>query len=397
MLRAIRFQIQKDKSAERVAFLNQYFQHSMWRRWVLLTLDHPKFFLLKVLGCVTYGLFRLPNLSTKSKGLAIWWSKNEKVHLAKMISAENADFRPIAFELRAVCRWLQFDDWGRILQNIRILWRLCKKESFPIAARATETIFLYQFFESWRKRCGTTPVYYLSTQSQPHFSALNELSRNCRVKLCFVSHSPWVLGPLPIFCDTGIFWGKSGSDQFLKVGSKINNLIYFYPERTIRKASTDNKQHILIALSKNPNFSRLAQLLDELRFRFPDTPLRIRCHPNSPFEVPLDISSNKSIFSLAEDLTSAKFMIAGNSTVHLEAFLFDVPSFWDPNLDIEVETPLEIFCDVKILKWNEFSHYDLGKLECVYSTDLFEKVKSSYFSQNTFEELNRRIQSIYHQ
>lgn len=407
MLRAIHFQMEKDKSAERLAFLDQYFHERRWRRWVLFALDFPGLIYVKAIACLTYALLRLPDLTGAHGGIALWWSKNEKIGLEKTLSPQNAQFRPITFNLRSLSRFGVFSDWNRVWQNLRIAIKICRAESFPIAARAVETMIFYQYFSSKADEVHTSNgldsekngsgdhSYFLSTQSQPHFSALNELSKRNRIKLCFVSHSPWVLGPLPIFCDAGVFWGRAGSDQFLKIGSKIKNIFFYYPEKKSQPIDEKKKDTILLALSKNPNLIELDRLIAELQKKFPNLRLRIRSHPNSPFSLPLKFQKLSSSSSLTEDLSSSVFMIAGNSTVHLEALLFRVPTFYLQNLDMENDSPLELFQSLTIFHWKDVSGCQFSELLTAYKDGFYEDVEKIYFSQSSFFDINESLKQIF--
>ncbi len=407
MLRAIHFQIEKDKSAERLAFLDQYFRERRWRQWILLVLDSPGLVYFKVIASFTYALLRLPDLTETHTGIALWWSKNEKISLEKTLSPKTAEFRSIGLDLRSLWRFRIFSDWSRAWQNLRIAIKICRKESFPIAARALETMIFYQYFSSKVERatssnrlnskvCGSSShSYYVSTQSQPHFSALNELSKRNRIKLCFVSHSPWVLGPLPIFCDAGIFWGRAGSEQFIKIGSKIKNVLYYYPENKTLPNVGKNKDIILLALSKNPNLLELDRLMAELQVKFPNTRIRIRSHPNSPFPLPRKFRKISSNCSLSEDLSSSIFMIAGNSTVHLECLLFRVPTFFHTALDGETDSPLELFQSLNILRWKDIDVNQISRLLHAYNNEFYDSVKKLYFSQSNFLDINENLKQIF--
>ncbi len=333
MLRAIRFQIAKDTSPERTKFIADYLAARKMVRFLLAVIQWPPFINLEAVGILILGMSRCVGIKDSQKLKALWWTKNEERYLKSYLRDVSVDYIRYQSSFGNVLRSLKHLPLRKLWQSYRVAKRLARRHSFVVAARAVETVVFFQYVKAINRENGFH--FFSSTQSHPYFSALNELSRTKQIRLCFLAHSPWVLEALPIYCDLGVFWGPAGARQFTQCGSRFGAVTHFYPQSETKSDLIGSKNIALISLSKNPDWNSLRSLLLEIQEAFPTCRVLVRQHPNSLFDLPRDIQNYVSVGNLREELLRCKFMVAGNSTVHLEALFYGVPTFWAPELDGE--------------------------------------------------------------
>jgi hypothetical protein len=390
MLYSIKYQIAKDTSLERAAMISSLMAERSMLRWAIKLLDSPVFLWLKIFATFLYASWRVPKLNnSREKSIsAIVWSKNELKHIeefSREIAFSELDFISIGRGAPPFLWLLSNLFHKKTLKTISVLKKVNKKYSFPISARAAEVILLYcyfshDFFQNRRSR-----VFLSTTQSHPHFSALSGLKRVKRTKLIFLAHSPCVADPMPISVDLGIFWGLEGADQFERIGSKIPAREYYFPSsksQIAHRKKTVTHKSILISLSKNPNWLEVKNLIQKLNIHYPDYNHSIRAHPNSLGKMPSNLNQLLTVGnSLAEDLADKNFMIAGSSTVHLEAYLHGVPSFLSEEIDHRPVVLLDFLHNEGI-----FSVEDLwkslvdGAFADPYPKEKYEIIRNKYFS-----------------
>ncbi len=388
MLRAIRFQIAKDTSSERTKFIASFLAERRALRFLLAAIRWFPIPGLEASLLLLLGMSRCIALAGSHRGKAIWWTKNEARYLQSYLAEISIEYIRYQFGLANIFRCLKILPAKKVFKIFRIAKRLRRRHSFVVAQRAVETMIFYQYVKLLLVE-DQHLCFYSSTQSHPYFSALNELSRTGRVKLCFLAHSPWVLDALPIFCDLGIFWGPAGAKQFVDCGSRFQDVVFFYPVTGAKFENSPNPRNssALISLSKNPDWPAVRRLIKDAQAIFPQGNIHVRRHPNSVFSVPSDLYAYVSQRPLLEELANCQFMIAGNSTVHLEALYSGVPSFWAPELDGEQTSPLEFFDQIPIQRFDRLLSATAQEPKSLYTAETFQRVREEYFSSTERKKL----------
>jgi hypothetical protein len=401
MIHPIKYQIAKDTNPERLAMISSLREERFFLRAALNILDNPRFIGLKMFASFVYAFLRIPNLSNhrKKKVLAIAWSENEEKIIEEFFRDIGfSDFGMISLKygIPPIFWFCRCVFQKKIIKVLSIIKKMNRKYSFPISARVVEVLLLYFYFSSHSGMGKNQRVFLSTTQSHPHFSVLSSLAKKKKVKLIFLAHSPCVAGPLPIFSNLGVFWGFEGAKQFERIGSMLLAKQYYFPPKRypiIDKERVVSKNSILISLSKNPNWLDVTELIHKLQRHFPKHNLKIRAHPNSLSKFPIGLK----IFltggkSLAVDLLDADFMIAGNSTVHLEAFLHGIPSYLATTID---DRPGELLGFLRLEEIQEVDRLweksNNGVFNDSYPAKKYEEIQKKYFSDEISPQIVHAI------
>lgn len=390
-LRVVRYQIEKDIVDHRQQDLKIIMTKNKAIGWAFSLITQSE--TLSALCAVTWGALNSGSAGFYRKAeYFIYWSSGEKkpYEFLKKLSSDRV--QPINLANR--CR--KFLSFLFILANLafhkkiyklyRISKKLNRKHGFFAGARAIQTLCSLFFFRSVFKDKGAS--VFISTESNPHGTAIMELSRVGKLKCIFWAHSPWVVKPMAIHVDVGVFWGADMWEKFLINGSTIKEKVYFC-DKLIPKISMQERSLAIVALSKTFSESYLRHLVEELcksqtKGKYE---VKVKPHPNSLQKIPKDLIPwvDKNV-----DTLSAKFVIAGNTTFHLEVLASHIPSFYAPQLDHSA-APLEFIVEEEIRYVETLAASGFQSCD-VYPANFYDSISHKYFSSNvSMRELRQKL------
>ncbi len=394
MIWVLKYQIKKDKIPQRIDLEESWGRRSHFMGVVFMTL---RFLPTKIIAVFLWALLNsgFAFFYPKKEIYYISWSKAEKKNFKRFKELApqipiiyldwNFGFRKFIGAIQLFC-FLLFS--GKLGKVFSLAQRLARREQFIIAARALEALLSTMYFQ---KKSNKESTYLVSSDSNPHATSLFYLARKKSIKTIFIAHSPWIENPLAISLQGGIFWGPSGYSQFVEKGARIENRIFISPQLQLTKLKDQkNNGHILIALSKT--FKQEA--LDSLLLSFSShkqlcyNKIRIRPHPNSLFKLSQSYLLNASY---EEDLNKAldgvSYVVAGNSTIHLEALARGVPSFFSDSLmESKDEKTLPFIKEGLVRPLSDL--FGIENSIFLYSNQLMEKIREEYYYDMTKHRSN---------
>lgn len=261
---------------------------------------------------------------------------------------------------------------------LKLIFRLSARYPFLVSARATEALLTFLLFS---KKVGSKKVHFvISSESNPHAIALMQLARIGRIKLSYIAHSPYIDNPRPVFFDLGVFWGSEIYRQLTDLGSTIKTHFLINPRTEF--AFNGQKGSILICLSKTVHHASLllfVRQISEMTW-LRTYKIQIRPHPNAKNNFPSDL---KPLIckdeSLSQCLTSCLFVIAGNSTVHLDVLAYGIPSFYSSRVDDQQTVTLPFIRDGLIRPFEQLGSGTFADLEDSYTKSTIAAIKEKYF------------------
>lgn len=386
----LRSQIRQDSEDERRLLFSDFLDQHRLIKLTYLLLQYCPIFLksrLAYLYAMSLGAQKLA--LEKNAVIAFYTRNNEKNKFQELkeilgedsfvtLQIVNQPIFSFFYFLRGAFRNLP-----KAWQIFRIVRGLVKKHDFYIALRASHSLFQTIFFLP--KFRSQRPKYVLfSTSGNPHGTAIMASRVRLGIPVLFASHGVVSVPPTKIICDIGLFHGPRILQDYQSQNSYVGNFC-FYPKQETSNHSSE-KDKILISLSKTFSISALKDLTEELKRQFPKNKILIRPHPQSlsPLtllqEIP-GLSISQAALS-REDLQGCEFMVAGNSTVHLEALEMRVPSLYFQELEASsgrVPDFLELVPRIASLKEIRAS---LQEAKTNFSQELWQ----SRFSQYIFAE-----------
>lgn len=337
----LRSQIRQDSEEERRLLFSDFLNQNLLIKFTYL-LFH--FCPTPIKACLAYfyamslGAQNLP--IERGAVIAFYKRNNEKnkFNTLKEILGEDS-FRAIHLPTQPIFSFLYFLPFAlknpaKTLQIFRIVHGLVKKRDFFIALRASHSLFQTIFFLC-QFRLHRPGMILLSTSGNPHGTAIMASRVRLGIPLLFASHGAVSVPPTKIICDIGIFHGPRILEDYQSQKSFLKNW-FFYPWQETRTQDL-GKDEILISLSKTFSISALKNLIHEVKTQYPKNKILVRPHPQSlsPLtllkEIP-DLNISHTALS-RDDLHGCDFMVAGNSTVHLEALEMRVPSLYCQELE----------------------------------------------------------------
>lgn len=279
------------------------------------------------------------NQKKNSNDIYIYNYSNEKKSILQNIAnASSANELTYSYSIVNVIRNLKNLFFGRVdcLQIVKLI-KLClylsKKNSFLITARQIEFLMLYAFFKRFFKKREFKEVY-ISTESNPEVISAALACTGARIN--YTNHG-FLNKDLGIFFHDRLFLDsrplknrilpcllKPQADiQIIKKTPKI----FIKPEPSTRK--------ILILGSLILDINLLQKLILDCQKNLINSTITVRFHPNKTFfnSHIVEICESQKVLvkwdeSLKEQLSQNTLVIAGESSVHLDALMQGVPSVY---------------------------------------------------------------------
>lgn len=235
-------------------------------------------------------------------------------------------------------------DFGATLPRImRIMQHLHRRyESFKVL-RVAELLGYYmrylRIFES-----GRYSLAVMSSHSNPHGIAFNLAARRCGVPVVLITHGMPVRPVARLSYDLGVVHCEEARQTYDDEGCRIGRVLIHgrrqhvtpMPEGPLPRALT-----VGVFLCKDVSEDRLRALLEYLLASPRVSRILVRAHPFNMWvglrswiaacgDVRLSLSEGGEVF---QDIETADIVLAGNTSVHIEAVMAGRPSGFVPGLD----------------------------------------------------------------
>ncbi|MCC6137058.1 MAG: hypothetical protein IT287_00365, partial [Bdellovibrionaceae bacterium] len=279
---------------------------------------------------------------------------------------------------------------GKIKTCYQIARLLCKKHSLIVSVRALESLLTTICLKKELQTINT--VFFISTESNPHGTALIHLAKIQKTKVFFIAHSPLIDNPLPVYFNAALFWGKAMDQQFAINGSIIHSSLFASTPHS--PVTEPVEKQILIALSKNVDTESLKKLVISLQYHplYKKYKISIRLHPNRSRSIDKMfrhfINAEETVDSA---LQKASLVIAGHSTFHLEALSRLKPSYYCQELDGTSVITLPFLRSGEVLTIETLLRADESEERRAYSIDDYNKIRNYYFQPSDTTQIYKEI------
>lgn len=406
LLSSMKYQLKKDGTPERATLIKQWLDQHFIIKFIFQLLETRELVYLKTFAIIILSLCRsgsLHDLVDRSAFL-VYWAPAEEKTLRQLHQKLNRDAtylfswkltnNKILYAFHFIFEGIKFKKAKKFMG---IAYRLAKKHDLLVAERALETILTSIYFA--KQIHGKTTLFIISTESNPHGTALIHLAKEGKTSVAYIGHSPLIDNPLPLFLNAALFWGRAMSDQFIQNGSTIENIWFnstFFP--ILRQPP---EKRILIALSKNMDNDGLKSLVMRVLGHelFGKYKIAIRVHPNSAKPIDKMFRHMLAPTESQEDaLRNSSFVIAGHSTFHLEALARKRPTFFSPEMDGNNIVTLPFLLTGEIQTTDELLSSTDENIERYYPHELYDKIRDYYFDsgdeQKTINTMKEWMDSI---
>ncbi len=391
---SVRTQIKKDHTEERARHFSVYLSQKpeIERLYRIFEKHAPTS--LKALVAVLYGAWVMPFECENLNGhpLCVYKYKNEEKSIRAL--GETLSIRRFKeMNLNDRSRVATFaEKIFRGLVALPTLWqvyrlslKICGKYPLYVSLRAQETIFSFIYFsELFREE--RPSVVLISSEGNPHGRAILGAGLKCKVPVVFVSHGAVAAEPVAIHCQMAVFYGSKAYEDFKQANSRIKHVLFYGFSAPVWKNTFDKK--VCICLSQDPNIESLKTLVAKLSDQ--GYKILLRPHPHSlvKFNNFLDFQNIRLCVdeSLAESIEACEYVVAGNSTVHLEILLCGVPSVYWSELDSGLAKKLNFLSEDLIADWS--SGLTSSEIQKLYRSELwqhrFAKYMNTSYDQKSF-------------
>lgn len=249
----------------------------------------------------------------------------------------------------------------QITADFYTVGKILKRYDLFIALRSIQYLAYYDRFV-FELDAQNTDAIIVFTDANPHGRALLHSAYKKNIKLCFVSHGEPIDPIFPIHCDIVYLFGERSLLRHQKNKSRFGRVLFHGHKnlfKRIREIDFEKNLAIGLFLSKSTRLEEVSKLSFLLKERFNGCSILIRRHPNMALSKTEErlLLKNSAVYmsdseSIDSDIEKCDFVIAGDSTVHLDILLRGRPSLYYRNLE---ENPFDKYGYVEegiILDWN---------------------------------------------
>jgi len=243
--------------------------------------------------------------------------------------------------LRILVRSLR--KYAQVLRIFRIVRLLHRRHEFFKALRVVELIGYYsRYLNIFQRGCFSLAV--MSSHSNPHGIAFNLAARKCGVPTVLITHGMPVRPVARLSFDLAVIHCEAARQTYLEEGCRLDRvLIHGRRQHRVAMAAGRLPEHLTVGifLCKDVNEERLRALVDRTLGEPRVSRILIRPHPKNLW-TGLDkwIASRQNLQvhlsrsgSLFHDLQNSDIVLAGNSSVLIDAVVAGRPSGYVPGLD----------------------------------------------------------------
>ena len=228
----------------------------------------------------------------------------------------------------------------RIFRIARLLHR---RHEFFKALRVVELIGYYsRYLNIFQRGCFSLAV--MSSHSNPHGIAFNLAARKCGVPTVLITHGMPVRPVARLSFDLAVVHCEAARQTYLEEGCRWDRvLIHGRRQDRVAMATGRLSEHLTVGifLCKDVNEERLRALVDRTLGEPRVSRILIRPHPKNLWmglnkwiesrqNLPVHLSRSGSLFP---DLENSDIVLAGNSSVLIDAVVAGRPSGYAPGLD----------------------------------------------------------------
>lgn len=283
----------------------------------------------------------------------------------------------VRFDLRAAHRALgkARHTGTQLRRTARFARTMGETEDAFHVLRAVELLAYYaalgELLDSGRHRAAVTSSY-----SNPWGIALNLAARARGVPVAHVMHGV-ALDPVPrLDHDALILNDPASAEVFRRAGCRIGTTIVKSAgaEVTSPRAIPKGGVAVGVLLSKETAHDHLHRLIAGLLRRSDVASIAIRPHPSGVGAATVASlaarASGRVVISsgpLRDDLARADVIVAGRSSVHIEALLSGVPSIHDPAIDSSAAAGLTFLSDGTVFVSDDAARADFARASGFYA------------------------------
>jgi hypothetical protein len=280
----------------------------------------------------------------------------------------------------------------------RIIFKTIKKQDFLVSCRVVQTIFLYsRFLHFYNEQ--KFKVVLVASDSNPYAMAAVFAAKKLNIRTVYVNHGFIPPNPPRLVYDYSILDSKRLYEVYSHHINNKGEILFKGVEGEYRewgKLAKGPKVKIGIFLSLIINWENVWKFINHINKNFPNIEILLRAHPNLLFRDKeqfkklktfknIEISYSKT--NAVNDLKKCDFMVAGNSSVHLTALKFSVPSIYFNKMDF---MPPDFYLFVKnglIYNMNSMDEFDIEKVSSFYEKSNWKNIYADYdVSPKEFEE-----------
>jgi hypothetical protein len=276
--------------------------------------------------------------------------------------------------------------WRRVARISRYVSR--RYDSFR-AYRVVELIFYYEryvrIFANRRLRLAV-----MSSHSNPHGIALNLAARRSGVPIVLITHGMPITPIARLDYDLAIMECEASADAYRRAGCRLGRVIVKSRRREyvpiVARRSRDSALRVGIFLSKDPAEDRFVSLISGLLRGATVQRILVRPHPvnlwsglarcltrmNDP-RIRLSAAN-----SLLDDLRECDFVLAGNSTVHVDAVVAGTPACYVRGLDHAPYDVQSFVRDRLVYELEQSDRFDPSAVEAFYAREQWPTVLRRY-------------------
>jgi hypothetical protein len=276
--------------------------------------------------------------------------------------------------------------WRRIARISRMVTR--RHDAFR-AYRVVELLFYYEryvrLFANRRFR-----IAVMSSHSNPHGIALNLAARRCGVPVVLITHGMPIAPIARLDYDLAIMECEASADVYRRAGCRLGRVIVKSRRDDYRpmvpRRSPAGAWRVGIFLSKNPAEECVVSLLRSLLRNVNVQRILVRPHPVNLWsglagcltamnDLRIRLSVGNSIL---DDVRACDFVLAGNSTVHVDAIVAGTPACYVRGLDHAPYDVQSFVRDRLVYELEQPDHFDRLAIEDFYARDQWPSVLRRY-------------------
>jgi len=233
--------------------------------------------------------------------------------------------------------------YAPVWRVFRIARQLHQRHEFFKALRVVELIGYYsRYLNIFQRGCFSVAV--MSSHSNPHGIAFNLAARKCGVPTVLITHGMPVRPVARLSFDLAVVHCEAARQTYLEEGCRLDRvLIHGRRQHHVAMAAGRLPEHLTVGifLCKDVNEEGLRALVDRIFGDPRVSRILIRPHPKnlwtgldkwiaSQQNLQVHLSRSGSLF---RDLQNSDIVLAGNSSVLIEAVVAGRPSGYVPGLD----------------------------------------------------------------
>lgn len=251
---------------------------------------------------------------------------NEAVLMGYGVALDESDKFQIPFHRSVLSAW-----------KFPKIWRFFKKKYGNRAVKYGDFLFrciglyevAYEVLAKYRPKC----LIVANDHSEKQRALLNAAKR-LNIPVIYIQHASISDFMPPLDFDLSLLEGQGALDKYKTLGEikgevKLIGMPKFDNYIQYRKQTT-TIQHIGVCTNLFDNITDITAVLKTLEARFPKIKIGFRPHPGDKriFEIPDSIAISTKTESSFDFLKRQDLLIAGTSSVHLEAILLNVTSLY---------------------------------------------------------------------